>query len=122
MKRREFITLFGGAAVAGPLAARAQQARTVARVGVLGPNLSNPFPSTLYQTLLAKLREAGFNEGQNLAADYQAVDDPRGSFVAAIDLMRTRPDVVVAFGPEVALQALAAATTLHSRRCYGRQF
>jgi putative tryptophan/tyrosine transport system substrate-binding protein len=110
VKRREFITLLGGAAAVWPLAARAQQARTVARVGVLGPNLSNPFPSTLYQTLLAKLRDAGFNEGQNLAADYQAVDDPRGSFVAAIDLMRTRPDVVVAFGPEVALQALAAAT------------
>jgi putative tryptophan/tyrosine transport system substrate-binding protein len=107
--RRDFITLLGGAA-AWPLAARAQQARTVARVGVLGPNLSNPYPSTLYQALLAKLRESGFSEGQNLAADYQAVDDPRGPFIAAIDLMRTRPDVVIAFGPEVALQALAAAT------------
>src|SRR5262245_66642206 len=110
IKRREFITLLGGAAAAWPLAARAQQARTVARVGVLGPNLSNPYPSTLYQAILAKLRESGFSEGQNLAADYQAVDDPRGPFVAAIDLMRARPDVVVAFGPEVALQALAAAT------------
>src|SRR5215467_10691040 len=74
MKRREFITMLGGAATAWPLAARAQQARTVARVGVLGPNLSNPYPSTLYQALLAKLRESGFSEGQNLAADYQAVD------------------------------------------------
>jgi putative ABC transport system substrate-binding protein len=110
VKRRQIITLLGGAAVAWPLAARAQQARTVARVGVLGPNLSNPYPSTLYQAILAKLRESGFSEGQNLAADYQAVDDPRGPFVAAIDLMRPRPDVVVAFGPEVALQALAAAT------------
>jgi putative tryptophan/tyrosine transport system substrate-binding protein len=109
MRRREFIALIGGAA-AWPLTARAQQARTVARVGVLGPNLSNPYPSTLYQALLAKLRESGFSEGQNLAADYQAVDDPRGPFIAAIDLMRTRPDVVIAFGPEVALQALAAAT------------
>jgi putative tryptophan/tyrosine transport system substrate-binding protein len=109
VRRREFIALLGGAA-AWPLAARAQQARTVARVGVLGPNLSNPYPSTLYQALLAKLRESGFSEGQNLAADYQAVDDPRGPFIAAIDLMRTRPDVVIAFGPEVALQALAAAT------------
>jgi ABC transporter substrate binding protein len=109
VRRRDFITLLGGAA-AWPLAARAQQARTVPRVGVLGPNLSNPYPSTLYQALLAKLRESGFSEGQNLAADYQAVDDPRGPFIAAIDLMRTRPDVVVAFGPEVALQALAAAT------------
>jgi putative tryptophan/tyrosine transport system substrate-binding protein len=109
--RRELLAALGGAAASWPLAARAQQpARTVARVGVLGPNLSNPYPSTLYQAILAKLRESGFSEGQNLAADYQAVDDPRGPFVAAIDLMRARPDVVVAFGPEVALQALAAAT------------
>src|SRR5262249_655377 len=88
MRRRDLITPFGGAAAAWPLAARAQQARTVARVGVLGPNLSNPYPSTLYQAILAKLRESGFSEGQNLAADYQAVDDPRGPFVAAIDLVR----------------------------------
>jgi putative tryptophan/tyrosine transport system substrate-binding protein len=53
MKRREFITLLGGAA-AWPLAVRAQQARTVVRIGVLGPSLSNPFPSTVYQAFLAQ--------------------------------------------------------------------
>jgi putative ABC transport system substrate-binding protein len=72
MKRREFITLLGGAA-AWPLAVRAQQARTVVRIGVLGPSLSNPFPSTVYQAFLAQLRELGFNEGQNLIAEYQAM-------------------------------------------------
>jgi ABC-type uncharacterized transport system substrate-binding protein len=111
MKRREFITLIGGAAAAAwPLAARAQQIRTVVRIGVLGPSLSNPYPSTLYQAFLAQLREFGFSEGQNLVAEYQAHDDPRGPFVATIALMRSQPDLVVALGPEVALQAVVGAS------------
>src|SRR5437763_11733900 len=109
MKRRAFITLLGGTA-AWPLAARAQQARTAVRIGVLGPSLRNPFPSTLYRAFLAQLRESGFSEGQNLIAEYQAIDDPRGPFVVTIELMRSQPDLVVALGPEVALQALSAAS------------
>jgi putative ABC transport system substrate-binding protein len=109
MTRRGFIALLGGAA-AWPLAAPAQQARTVVRIGVLGPSLSNPFPSTVYQAFLAQLRELGFNEGQNLIAEYQAMDDARGPFVATIELMRSQPDLVVALGPEVALQAVVGAS------------
>jgi putative tryptophan/tyrosine transport system substrate-binding protein len=110
MRRREFITLIGGAAAAWPLAARAQPARTVVRIGVLGPSLSTPFASTLYQAFLAQLRELGFNEGQNLIAEYQAMDDARGPFVATIELMRSQPDLVVALGTEVALQAVVGAS------------
>ena len=110
MKRRAFITLLGGAAAMWPLAARAQPARTMGRIGVLGPSLSNPFASTLYQAFLAQLRELGFNEGQNLVAEYQAMDDARGPFVATIELMRSQPDLVVALGPEVALQAVVGAS------------
>ena len=69
MKRRVFITLLGGTAAMWPIAARAQPARTMARIGVLGPSLSNPFPSTAHQAFLAQLREFGFSEGQNLVAD-----------------------------------------------------
>jgi ABC-type uncharacterized transport system substrate-binding protein len=109
VKRRTFITLLGGAA-AWPLAARAQQARTVVRIGVLGPSLANPYPSTVYRAFLAQLRDSGFSEGQNLIAEYQAMDDPRGPFLATIELMRSQPDLVVALGPEVTLQALVAAS------------
>src|SRR5262245_10543088 len=109
IRRREFITLLGGAAVAWPLRARAQPARTMGRIGVLGPSLSNPFASTLYQGFLAQLRELGFSEGQNLVAEYQAMDDARGPFVATIELMRSQPDLVVALGPEVALQAVVGS-------------
>src|SRR6516162_3889267 len=109
MRRRDFISLVGSAA-AWPLAARAQQARTMVRIGVLGPSLNNPFPSTVYQAILAQLRELGFSEGQNLVAEYQAMDDARGPFVATIELMRSQPDLVVAWGPEVVLQALVGAS------------
>jgi ABC-type uncharacterized transport system substrate-binding protein len=110
MKRREFITTLLGGAAAWPLAARAQHAKAMVRIGVLGPSLSNPYPSTLYQAFLAQLREFGFSEGQNLVAEYQAVDDPRGPFVATIALMRSQPDLVVAIGPEVTLQAVVGAS------------
>ena len=109
MRRRAFITLLGAAA-AWPLAARGQPAKTIWRIGVLGPGLSSPFASTLYQAFLAQLRELGFSEGQNLVAEYQAMDDARGPFVATIELMRSQPDLVVALGPEVALQALVGAS------------
>jgi putative ABC transport system substrate-binding protein len=108
--RRKFLATLGGAAAAWPLAGRAQPAKTMGRIGVLGPGLSNPFASTLYQAFLAQLRELGFSEGQNLVAEYQAMDDARGPFVATIELMRSQPDLVVALGPEVALQAVVGAS------------
>ncbi len=110
VRRRDFISLLGGAAAAWPLAVSAQPAKTVVRIGILGPSLSNRFPSTLYQAFLAQLRELGFSEGQNLVTEYQAMDDARGPFVATIELMQSQPDLVVAVGPEVALQALVSAS------------
>jgi putative tryptophan/tyrosine transport system substrate-binding protein len=106
MKRREFITLLGGAAAAWPIAAHGQQAGKIVRIGILGPSLKDPFPMVLHQAFLAQLRELGFVEGQNLIAEYQALDEPRGPFAAAAELMQSQPDLVVAAGPEVALQAV----------------
>jgi hypothetical protein len=67
MKRREFITLLGGAA-AWPLAARAQQAGRVYRIGVLetSPAASN---AANFDALRKALRELGYVEGQNLVLD-----------------------------------------------------
>ena len=50
------------------------------------------------------------NLGQNIAVEYRNLDGPRGPFVAAADLMRSRPDLIVAAGPEVALQAVVGAS------------
>ena len=65
MRRREFITLLGGAAVAWPLGARAQQAGHVIRIGVFGPSLNSPATTVPYRAFLAELHELGFVEGQN---------------------------------------------------------
>jgi putative ABC transport system substrate-binding protein len=110
MNRRGFITLLGGAAAAWPLAARAQRPSRPSRLGVLGPMLNTPTAIAQYQAIRAQLEELGFREGGNVTIDYQAVDDPRGPFVSAADLTRSQPDLVVALGPEVSLQALAGVS------------
>jgi putative ABC transport system substrate-binding protein len=60
MKRREFITLIGGMAVAWPLAARAQQRGKPARIGYLSS--SSP-PDNNFQSFLAGMRALGYSEG-----------------------------------------------------------
>jgi putative tryptophan/tyrosine transport system substrate-binding protein len=110
MKRRSFITLLGGAAAAWPLPAGAQQGDRVRRIGYLGVSLNAPLSAGLYQVFLSELRELGFSEGQNLAVEYRRLDDARGTFVAAAELMRSPLDLIVAQGPEVALQAVVGAS------------
>jgi ABC-type uncharacterized transport system substrate-binding protein len=108
--RREFITLLGGAAIGLPLAARAQQSSRLIRLGFVGPTLNNPAAITQYQAFRTQLEELGFREGQNLTIHFQIVDDSRGPFVIAAELMRSQPDLIVATGPETALQAVVGAS------------
>jgi hypothetical protein len=119
--RREFIKVFGGAAIAWPVAARAQQGdrAKIIRIGFIGASLNSPAMATQYQAFLTELRELGFNEGQNIIVDYRRVDDPAGPFAVAAELMRLQVDLVVATGPEVALQAVVGEPQ-HSDRHTGR--
>src|SRR6516162_7980811 len=111
MRRREVITLLaGGVAAVWPLAARAQQSSKLIRLGVLGPLLNNPPAVAQYQAFRTQLEELGFREGRNVTIDYQGVDDPRGPFIVAAELTRAQPDLIVAIGPEAALQAVAGAS------------
>ena len=114
MKRREFITLLGGAA-AWPLGAQAQQPGKVWRIGILGPSLASSSTAAQHQAFLAELMALGFNEGKSFTITYGRVDDPRGTFVAAAELMRSPIDLIWANGPlsslaQVALQAVVGAS------------
>jgi ABC-type uncharacterized transport system substrate-binding protein len=109
--RREFITLLG---VAGswPLAARAQQADKPIRIGFIGgASLNSSGMAAQYRAFLTELNEFGFSEGKNIVVDYRRLDDPtRGPFAIAAELMRLQVDLIVATGPEVALQSVVGAS------------
>jgi putative ABC transport system substrate-binding protein len=109
MKRREFITLVGGAAVAWPLAARAQQ--PMRRIGVLmGVAESDPEGQARIAAFRQGLQDLGWTEGRNLRVEYRwaagDVDRVRG---LAAELVALGPDVLVGNGTP-ALAALRDAT------------
>jgi putative ABC transport system substrate-binding protein len=106
MRRREFITLLGGAA-AWPLAARAQEPGRTYRLGFLLPSARQ---SAAVQALFDELRLNGFVEGKNLAVipgGFESTDDNPAERAAA--LLDAAPDAIVA-GPQPPLRALQAAT------------
>ena len=63
-----------------------------------------------YRAFSLQLEKNGFREGQNIVVEYRAIDDPRGPFVAAAELVRAQPDLLVIAGPEIALQAVIGAS------------
>jgi len=111
MRRREFVTLIGGAAT-WPLAARAQQPqRRVATIGWLGS-----FSSETSRPLLAAfhqgLKEIGYVEGQNVTIEYRWADNQYARLPEqAADLVRRHVDLIVAAGGEPAALAAKAATS-----------
>lgn len=109
MKRRDFITLLGGAAAA-PLWPRPllAQPKTIRRVGFLGGVAILAPQSDNYKAFLAQLDELGFRAGRNVFVEYKALADPRGPAGSAGDLLRSQPDVIVVTGPEIGLQAVVA--------------
>ena len=113
MKRREFITLFGGAA-AWPLAARAQQP-SPRRRPVLGYLITGTKVGMAYlmAPFLNRLREIGYNDGQNIdiVTRYADADITRLA-VLADELVRSQPDVIVAIDPPAALAAKKATASL----------
>lgn len=109
MRRREFITLLGGAA-AWPLAARAQQDGQIPRIGFLTPDPDSPLFTASYPAFLAELQKLGFMEGKRLIEFRRADQGASKAFAAAAELIRSKADVVVTFGPEITLKAASAAS------------
>ena len=111
MRRREFISLIGGA-VAWPLAAaRAQRSDGIRRVGVLMiPDKSDPSGQALASAFQGRLSELGWNEGRNIKIDYQwGAGNPEVVQRYVADMVATSPDVILANGTP-AVSALHRAT------------
>ncbi len=111
MRRRQFITLLGGAA-AWPLAARAQQAAKVYRIGFLSAG-AEVRPSKPWSIFVNGLRELGWIEGKNIVFDRRHADNRLDRLPElATELVRLDVDVIVTVGTLAPLAAKRATTSI----------
>ena len=105
MKRRDFITLLGGAAV-WPLAARGQQVERLRRIGVIDY-------TPMWEPFRNVLRDLGYVEGQNLAFEYRAAGGKTELLsAAASELVHMPVDVIVTYGTPSTAAAKHATTRI----------
>ena len=114
MQRREFITLLGGAAVAWPLAARAQQADRMRRVGVLWNRAADdPEGQARLAAFLQGLQELGWTDGRNMRIDYRwAAGDADRFRTYAAELVALAPDVILASASQSVAALLQTTRTV----------
>jgi putative tryptophan/tyrosine transport system substrate-binding protein len=113
MRRRQFITLLGGAAaVAWPRAVTAQQTGKMSRIGYLGSSSPSLEPHYV-EAFRQKLRDLGHVEGENIVIEYrwaEGQDDRLPNL--ATELVRLEPDIIVTTGTPGALAAMQATKTI----------
>jgi putative ABC transport system substrate-binding protein len=105
MKKREFITLLGGAAVAWPMVARAQQPERMRRIGVLVTPLRR-------DAIRQGLRDLGYVEGRNVLIEYRPADPPDRLSAFAAELVALKVEVIIAGGSQAVLAAQQATRTI----------
>jgi putative ABC transport system substrate-binding protein len=116
MRRREFITLLGGAAVAPlalwPLAARAQQSAKLATIGFLGAGTAQSWRQWI-AAFQRRLPELGWVEGRNVAIEVRWADGRSERFAEiAAEFVRLKVDVIVTAGTEPAIAAKKATSVI----------
>jgi putative tryptophan/tyrosine transport system substrate-binding protein len=105
LRRREFITLLGGAAVTWPASARGQQSKML-RVGFVG---MQPREAPHYTNFLKRMAELGYQEGRNFTFDYIQTPNVEGYESNYRELATRKADVFLAVGNESALRAALSA-------------
>jgi ABC-type uncharacterized transport system substrate-binding protein len=111
MKRREFITLLGGAAAALPSAARAQQVDRLRRIGMLLGSADDPEGRARVRALKQGLQELGWTEGRNIQIEVRFAGADIGRIRAhSAELVALAPDLIVAQSTPV-IRALREATS-----------
>src|SRR6476619_1037873 len=118
MRRREFITLLGGAAAAWPLTARAQQPATKNRIAIFHPAI----PTTLltetgggsaWRAFFAELRQLGYVEGGNLIIERYSAEGHHERYAEiAREIVARKPDVIVTGTNPVVIVFAAATRTI----------
>ena len=112
MKRREFITLLGGAAAAWPLAARAQQSAKLPIIGYLGANTPSA-ESQRIAAFLQRLRELGWIEGRTIAMEVRWAEGRNERFgEIAAEFVRLKVDVIVVAGIAAVVAAKQATSMI----------
>ena len=114
LRRREFITLLGGAAAAWPVAALAQQGERMRRIGTLsGFGADDPEWQVRIAAFQHRLRQLGWIEGRNLRMDYRhSAGDPERGQTYAAELVALAPDVLLAGGGTSVPPLLRATRTV----------
>ena len=109
MRRRDFISLLGGAAVAWPLAAAAQQSTNRKRLAIFSPaepsaDLHEHSNTKAWRALFAELRRSGWIEGQNLKVErYGREQNTSGPEALATEVVQSNPDVIYVIGPDAVI-------------------
>jgi putative ABC transport system substrate-binding protein len=113
MRRRQFITLAGGAAIAWPLAGWAQPTTGVYRIGLLGGSPPDHPSGRLWDDFFQGLRELGYDEGRNILVEARWYGEQTASLPSlAAELVRAKVDIIVAGAAPAPEDAQRATSTI----------